>query len=492
MGNGITNCYPDEVDNFISITVLTGGRSGNERAEQLYDRVLSGYGDDSVAQLASAHIACEGVSNVLTKILERGRLMSYLEQSTRYVPYTERPDGQWKYHVPEELGKTDLRAKYKLAMDSLFETYAQVLKGASRLFETQYPRGKDEHEKAWRRAVRAKALDTARGLLPAATQSNLGLHGSAQSFEALILRLLSHRLAEARTVGAAIQTEVETIMPAFFRRIRRADRGVRTMHYRRRNAAAAAWVAAAVPQNEAEEQARGGTDAEEADVALVDYTAEGEARVLAAVTAQVTGQDLQELTRQFQEMPQERRALPLAQWAGERENRRERPGRALEAAEYCFQVTSDYGAFRDLQRHRMLSSEWELLSPNRGTTAPTGVLMEIGLGGAWDSAIHEATQTARLISKECGPTVAQYAVPMACRIRYWLRMNAREAMHVLELRTQPAGHAAYRTICQKMHRLIASEAQHPGIAKLMQFVDHRPSELGRRAAETRTAEGTTK
>ena len=77
-------------------TTDDGRGPGEERAERLYSRVFNEYGDDSVSQLGGAHIACEGISNVLTKILERGRLMAYLEQSTRYVPYTDRPNGQWK------------------------------------------------------------------------------------------------------------------------------------------------------------------------------------------------------------------------------------------------------------------------------------------------------------------------------------------------------------------------------------------------------------
>src|SRR5207244_6023905 len=97
---------------------------GTERADKLYARVLSEYGDDSVAQLGGAHLACEGVSNVLTKVLEWGRLMAYLEQSTRYVPYTDRPDGQWKYHVPAELDGSRLREKFVRPLDTAFDTYA--------------------------------------------------------------------------------------------------------------------------------------------------------------------------------------------------------------------------------------------------------------------------------------------------------------------------------------------------------------------------------
>src|SRR5260221_13048909 len=91
--------------------------AGTERADRLYARVLNEYGDDSVAQLGGAHLACEGVSNILTKVLEWGRLMAYLEQSTRYVPYTGRPDGRWKYHVPAELAGSPLRDRFVRTLD---------------------------------------------------------------------------------------------------------------------------------------------------------------------------------------------------------------------------------------------------------------------------------------------------------------------------------------------------------------------------------------
>src|SRR5438309_1985474 len=91
--------------------------TGASRADKLYARVLNEYGDDSVAQLGGAHVACEGVSNILTKVLEWGRLMAYLEQSTRYVPYTDRPNGRWKYHVPAELERSPLRDEFIRTLD---------------------------------------------------------------------------------------------------------------------------------------------------------------------------------------------------------------------------------------------------------------------------------------------------------------------------------------------------------------------------------------
>src|SRR5712691_5569108 len=150
---------------------------GTERAERLYARVLNEYGDDSVAQLGSAHLACEGVSNVLTKVLEWGRLMAYLEQSTRYVPYTDRPHGHWKYHVPAELEHSPLRDLYTRTLDTAFDTYARWIPALEQHFRAKYPKSPDDSEGMYRSVIRAKALDTLRGLLPAATQSNVGLFG---------------------------------------------------------------------------------------------------------------------------------------------------------------------------------------------------------------------------------------------------------------------------------------------------------------------------
>src|SRR5262245_34282522 len=164
---------------------------GVDRADRLYARVLNEYGDDSVAQLGAAHLACEGVSNILTKVLEWGRLMAYLEQSTRYVPYTARPDGRWKYHVPAELAGTPLAERFVRTLDGAFEIYARWIPVLEEHFRRKYPKTPDDSDGVYRSVIRAKALDTLRGLLPAATTSNVGLFGTGQAFEALLLRMFA-------------------------------------------------------------------------------------------------------------------------------------------------------------------------------------------------------------------------------------------------------------------------------------------------------------
>src|SRR6476620_2777508 len=204
---------------------------GTTRADQLYERVFSEYGDDSVAQLGGVHLACEGASNILTKVLERGRLMAYLEQSTRYVPYTDRPDGRWKYHVPEEIRDGQLRESYVRTMDEAFETYARLIPVMQDHFARRHPKSPADSDAVHRAAIRAKALDTLRGMLPAATQSNVGIYGTGQAFEALLLRMRAHPLEEVRACADAMLAELRKVIPAFLARVDVPERGGRWTEY---------------------------------------------------------------------------------------------------------------------------------------------------------------------------------------------------------------------------------------------------------------------
>ena len=183
------------------------------------------FGDDSVAQLGAAHVACEGMSNILTKVLEWGRLMAYLEQSTRYVPYTNRPHGRWKYHVPAELDGSPLGETFVRTLDAAFETYARWIPALEAHFRARYPKAPQDSDGVYRAVIRAKALDTLRGLLPAATRSNVGVFGTGQGYEALLLRMFAHPLAgSARSAGRDAR-RARQIIPAFLTRVDQPARG---------------------------------------------------------------------------------------------------------------------------------------------------------------------------------------------------------------------------------------------------------------------------
>ena len=452
-----------------------GGHAAIERAERLYARVFSDYGDDSVAQLGGAHIACEYVSNVLTKVLEWGRLMSYLEQSTRYVPYTDRLHGRWRYHVPVEVGGGALHDEYVRTMDAAFESYAAGIPKMQEYFAVRHPRAAADSEGVHRAAVRAKALDTLRGMLPAATQSNVGLYGSGQAFEALLLRMNAHPLEEARACAAAMLRELRTVIPAFLVRVDQPERGVRWSQYLARTRDAMTEVAGDLLRD-AEE------DAAAEEVTLCDFDPDGEVKVVAAALYAASSLPDRALLAVARRMSADVRARVLRAYVGARGNRRHRPGRAFERTSYRFDVLTDYGAFRDLQRHRLLTLEWQPLSTRHGYTVPEA-LLEAGGGSEWARVMDASASLYERLRSAGLDSVSPYAVAMAYRVRFYMDMNAREAMHVIELRSAPQGHPAYRRVCQRMHRLIAERAGHQAIADAMAFADHSEVELERLNAE---------
>jgi len=443
---------------------------GAGRAERLYDRVLNEYGDDSVAQLGGAHVACEGVSNILTKVLEWGRLMAYLEQSTRYVPYTDRPNGRWKYHVPAELTSSPLVAQFRETLDFAFETYAKWLPAMEAHFRAKYPKAADDSDAVYRSVIRAKALDTLRGLLPAATTSNLGLYGTGQAYEALILRMRAHPLEEARAYADMLLAELQQVMPAFVARVDQPARGGRWVQYftdARQSAFAAARARV------------GGIAAEPRDeVTLTEFDPEGELKVVASALYSATNLPDDQLLALARAMSTDDRAAVLRAYVGDRANRRHKPGRAFERTRYRFDVLADYGAFRDLQRHRLLTLEWQPLTPEHGCVEPAAI-EDAGALHDWRAVMQRSAELHASLDARGLTAAASYAVAMAYRVRFYMDMNAREAMHVIELRTAPQGHPSYRRICQAMHTAIAEVAGHHAIADAMQFADHSTVELER-------------
>ena len=450
---------------------------GVERAEKLYARVFNEYGDDSVAQLGGAHIACEYVSNILTKVLEWGRLMAYLEQSTRYVPYTDRLDGRWRFHVPAEVTGA-LRERYADVMNEAFELYAKWIPPMQDYFARRHPKCAGDSDAVHRAAIRAKALDTLRGMLPAATQSNVGIYGTGQAYEALLLRMRSHPLLEVRECADAILEELRKVIPAFLTRVDLPDRGGRWSEYLSSTRAGLETVAESVLSDEIVEP--------RPEVTLTDFDPDGETKVAAAALYATSALPDDHLIAVAKRMTREQRAAVLRAYVGDRTNRRHKPGRAFERTSYRFDVLTDYGAFRDLQRHRLLTLEWQKLTTRHGYTEPEAI-REAGAGEDWNrvmeasAALHESLEGAGL------EDAAQYAVAMAYRIRFYAEMNAREALHLIELRTAPQGHPAYRRVCQQMHKLIAEQAGHTGIAEAMKFVDHSEVELERLGSERQLA-----
>jgi thymidylate synthase ThyX len=442
--------------------VPEGGRpfegEEGERAAGLYERVFMGYGDDSIAQVGGAHVACEWVSNILTKVLQRGRLAAYLEQSTRYIPYDqplpESAGGGHRFYRDDELGP-----EYVKAMEELFAIYSRSLVQVHEWAAERWPRG-EEPEAAWQRSIKAKALDLLRGLLPASTLSHVGIFASGQAYEQLLLRMIASPLPEARHFATMILEELKKVMPSFVARVERPERGGEWVSYlERRRESAERWVARLGLDRPL------GSDAP--SVELIDVEGSEDELIAASLfeSAGTSGRDILDRIRALR--PDEQGEI-IADLAGERANRRHRPGRGWEAVRYRFEIVSDYGGFRDLQRHRMLTCQWQRLSPDLGAGIPEEV-REAGLGSEYERALEISRAEHDRLAAAGLSEAAPYALCLGYRIRYLLDLNAREAMHLIELRSGREGHPTYRAVAQAMQERIASV--HPAIAAAMTHVD---------------------
>ena len=446
-----------------AIAAAAADSEGAGRATQLYERIFLGYGDDSVAQLGGAHLACEWVSNVLTKLLQRPRLAAYLEQSTRYIAYDapmpasagERP--RHRYYTDPELGPD-----YERAMDELFAIYAAAIPVLTDWAGREFPRRDDESASAHQRAVTAKALDLLRGLLPAASLSHMGIFASGQSYEQLILHLLAHPLPEARSYGEMILAEVQAVIPSFVARVPRPDRGGEWIDYLRQRAAAGERWARRLDL---------GPDRDHGDLGpsvRLTHVDGSEEDLLCALLFESAGVDDATARGAVAALAADERGRMLSELVGERANRRHRPGRGFETLRYRFEIVADYGAFRDLQRHRMLTVQWQRLTPDLGAGVP-GQIDLAGAGDEYRRALELSREAyARLLDRGLH-SAAPYALCLGYRLRFVLDLNAREAMQLIELRSGREGHPSYRAVAHEMLAQIAKV--HPAVAATFTHVD---------------------
>jgi thymidylate synthase ThyX len=248
--------------------------AATRQAEAFYDRVLIGYGDDSVAELGGAHIACEGVSNIAAKALESSRIgIAPLEKSTRYVPFSRKVAGRYRYCREPEIMASRHAVRYEAALDGLFDTYAALIEPLTAWVQAGTPRDEKTSERAYASATRAKAFDLLRGLLPMATLTNLGLYGNGRAFEYLLTKAAASPHAEVRAIGEAMQSELDMLIPSFVKRAR-SERGAAHARYLAAVRDSAADIGRLIDT---------GAPAAESSVALVEHDPDGEVKVVAAI-----------------------------------------------------------------------------------------------------------------------------------------------------------------------------------------------------------------
>lgn len=446
-----------------------------QKAQNFYDRILDGYGDDSIGELGGAHLAVENVSMLAAKAIEDSRIGgSPLEKSTRYIYFDQKVNGRFLFYQEPVLMTSAYRELYLDMCNHLFETYSHLVPSLTARIEQSFPKEPAISKSAYTASLRAKVLDCLRGLLPASALTNIGIFGNGRFFETLLQKLNCHNLAEMQEIGKKSYQELAKVIPSFIQRSHPSHRHfqahsqfLEAMHTNLREFAA-------LRLNNVAPVSKTG-------VHLIDHDKDAPAKVGGALLFNYTSMSLHELQEYCRRLSKEELSSLLEMACASRENRRHKSPRALEHAAFTFEIIADFGVYRDLQRHRILTQERQLLSCDHGYYIPPEII-GTDMEKQYKEAMERAQKTYERISSEL-PEEAQYVVPMAFNIHWYFHVNLRSLQWICELRSQAAGHPTYRLIAQEMACQVSLAL--PQFERFFKFVDFDGYELGRLGAEVR-------
>ena len=414
-----------------------------QKAQNFYDRILDGYGDDSIGELGGAHIAIENVSMLCAKFIEDNRIGgSPLEKSTRYIYFDQKVKGEYLFYREPVLMTSAYRDVYVQTCNYLFETYGRLIPALTSYFEQKFPKDPAISQAAYSAATRAKVLDCLRGLLPSGTLTNMGIFGNGRFYEQLIHKLHCSNLAEMQETGQKMFDELSKVIPSF---IRRAGLSHRTHQlYAQYYEMMQTELKLVAIQNASFSE----PEAEGPSVRLIAHDPDSVIKVAAGLLYGSSGHSLEELVKHCKTLPEEEINRILDAGQNARETRRHKSPRALEQANFTFEIVADFGVYRDLHRHRMLTQERQLLTCNLGYFIPPEILNS-SLESEYVQAMQKAKDVYDVIAAEL-PEEAQYVVPMAYNVRWLFHLNLRALQWLSELRSSPAGHPNYRYVAQSL------------------------------------------
>lgn len=441
-----------------------------KKAEEFYDRVLVGYGDDSVAELGGASIACEQISQIAAKVIEAPRIgLSPLEKSTRYVWFNQKINGDYQYVKEITLMNSRFTDLYIETCDLLFDNYSNLIEPMIKFVMERFPKEDGVSDRAYNSSVRAKACDVLRVFLPASTKTNVGLYGNGRAFEYLLVKMNAHPLREINQLADSMHEELSKAIPSFVKRANDSYGKGTQQYLSETRKAASKFVADRIEQLPEQSE----------EVTLVDYEEDAENKIIQAIIYPYSKMPMQQIKEIVRNMPNDARKGLVKEYASRRLNRRHKPGRAFEHCYYTFDILSNYGIYRDLQRHRMLTQEPQDLTVIHGYDTPKE-LIEAGFAREYYECMAKAREAFKIIFKEY-PKEAQYVVPFGYKIRWYIKMNLREVCHLTELRSMQQGHPDYRRVAQQIY-LKVKEA-HPSLAECIKFVDMKEYGMERIEAE---------
>jgi thymidylate synthase ThyX len=472
---------------------VQAGQFDPTKADALIQRILIQYGDDSVQEHESAWLSFEGISNLATKAIEDRRLGAYIEQSSRYVFYDQRDAaGRFRYLREPTIMASRHARRFEEVMDFVFTAYCRLIEPMRASFARRKPleaaayairdgRGtlhyadcaddaeRQDFRRTWNADLRAKTCDTLRILLPVATLTNVGVHANGRTLEHLLRHLYSSDLVEMQALGRQAHAALHTVIPRY---VQRAGRSAYLVETRRGMEALADELL--------------GTEAvwSSPAVAVLDggFRDEGQ---LAAMLYPYSEQPFRQLVAVVSGLSTADRERLLATYVGRRESRRDRPGRALEFGyPWLAELTIDYGIYRDLHRHRMLTQERQPITTRLGFCEIPPEIVEAGHADQVQACIDEVAALYEAMRADLGRAVAQYVVLFGFTMRCLFGFNDREAQHLLELRTQPQGHRSYRRVCQELYRQMLTRSW-ARVKHFCEFVDLNDYDWPRADSEAR-------
>jgi thymidylate synthase ThyX len=469
------------------------GVISHEHAEELIERILVAYGDDSVGELEGAHVSFENISILATKEIEDRRIGgSPIEKSTRYVFFNEKDEeGNYRYVREPKIMSSPYASAYLETMDFVFDTYSELLEPMQKFYQNLFPFDKatydilgtgekqsfaelieEKDQKAFNTTykidLKTKACDTLRCLLPLSTKTNVGMFGNGRFYQGLISHLLSTNYPEVSTIGLELFKELSKIIPKY---VHRAQPKKYNMAIDVEMKKLANKILSSVNVDEAEK------------ITLVPLELRnGEDYLVAHMLYGYTEHPLKQIHRLVRNLDETTRDLIKKTYVGERQTRRDRPGRALECGyTYTFDLFADFGTYKDLMRHRMNTQIRQTFSPAHGIIIPQD-LIDAGFEKQVLLCQEKVLNLYKVLYTNLGE-VASYVTLHGNRVRWIMGFNDREAMHMLELRTTKQGHPQYRKLCQEMHKEI--EKIDSWRASIMNFVDHNSYDSARGDSEAK-------
>jgi thymidylate synthase ThyX len=469
------------------------------RGEEFYNKVLLEYGDDSVAELGEAQIAIEGLSNIAVKKIEDRRIgLSYLEKSSRYVAWDKKVNGGYKFFREPEIMDSKFADSYLESCNLDFDVYSRNISSmisyiqeresiekqkfrssSGEVFFSKLENDDDVKSatRIYNATIKAKALDILRGMLPSSTLTNVGITGNGRAFEYLLTILYSSALREEQELGSKLHRELDVTIKSF---VKRSDDkyGKLLQSYLSKLKSTSDSLSRKHLKNKKQKDFL---------VKLVEHEPERRAEdkiISALLYEQSTGISYGEILNQIKKMNIATRKKLIKSFAGLRMNRRQRPPRGFEMTDYTFDLLTNFGMFRDLHRHRVLTLERQLLTTDHGFSTPEEIIA-LGIRKDFEDCMYKSKEVFDLIRKK-NPEQAQYVVNFAYKYHYFMKLNLREATHLIELRTVPQGHPDYRRVAQEMFKSI--KKVHPSLCQIIKYADLKSYSLERLESEKKIEE----